>query len=96
MNREDYITLLHHYKEQAAAKYGILAMGIFGSTARNEQKPGSDLDIFVQMATPNPFYLVHIKEEVEKITHCKVDIVRLHDAMNTLLKKYIEKDGLYV
>jgi predicted nucleotidyltransferase len=71
-------------------------MGIFGSTARNERKPDSDLDIFVQMATPNPFYLVHIKEEVEKITKCKVDIVRLHNTMNALLKTHIEKEGLYV
>ncbi|MDR1405583.1 MAG: nucleotidyltransferase domain-containing protein [Prevotellaceae bacterium] len=96
MNREEYITLLRRYREQSADKYGILAMGIFGSTARNERTPDSDLDIFVRMATPNPFYLAHIKEEVENITRCKVDIVRLHNGMNTLLKNRIEKDGLYV
>lgn len=96
MKQEDYIKLLKQYKETSAAKYGILAMGIFGSVARNNIKLESDLDIFVKMSIPNPFYLVHIKHDIEKITHCKVDIVRFYDTMNSTLKKHIEKEGLYV
>ncbi len=96
MKQKDYIKILKQYKETSATKYGILSMGIFGSVARNDIKPDSDLDIFVKMSIPNPFYLVHIKDDIEKITHCRVDIVRFYDTMNATLKKRIEKEGLYV
>lgn len=44
----EYITLLHSYMQQNASKYGILRMGIFGSVARNEHTPTSDVDIYVE------------------------------------------------
>lgn len=59
---KEYIDILKQYKQQVAERYGILAMGIFGSVARGEHHPGSDLDIYVCIETPNPFILKHLKK----------------------------------
>ncbi len=96
MNKDEVLSVLSGYKNRVAGTYGILEIGIFGSVARDEAKENSDVDIFVKTATPNPFILVHIKQDVEKLLHQKVDFVRLREKMNPILKAQIEKEGLYV
>ena len=86
----EYLSLLRKYMRENAAKYGISRMGIFGSVARGEQHDGSDVDICVEIT------LVHIKEELEKLLKCPVDVVRLRSNMDELLRNCINKDGIYV
>lgn len=92
----EYIELLRQYKRQVADKYGIIRLGIFGSVARNEQQETSDVDICIETRSPSMFTLVHIKEDLQSLFGCPVDIVRLRERMDTLLKKRIEKEGIYV
>ena len=92
----EYLSLLRKYMRENAAKYGISRMGIFGSVARSEQHDGSDVDICVEIDRPSIFTLVHIKEELEKLFKCPVDVVRLRNNMDELLRNCINKDGIYV
>ena len=92
----EYITLLHSYMQQNASKYGILRMGIFGSVARNEHTPTSDVDIYVEGKLHGFFALAGIKQELEELLDCKVDIVRLRDKMDSFLREKIQKEGIYV
>lgn len=48
----EYITLLRKYMAENASKYGIMRMGIFGSVARDEQTVESDVDVYVELQTP--------------------------------------------
>ena len=75
----EYITLLRKYMAENASKYGIMRMGIFGSVARGEQTVESDVDVCVELQTPNMFSLVHIKEELQHLFGCAVDIVTEHN-----------------
>jgi predicted nucleotidyltransferase len=77
-------------------KYGVTRIGIFGSVARGEASEGSDVDIVYEMSRPNLFTVVHLKEELENVLHCTVDLVRYREKLNPYLKKRIEKDGVYV
>ena len=86
----EYLSLLRKYMRENAAKYGISRMGIFGSVARG------DVDICVEIDRPSIFTLVHIKEELEKLLKCPVDVVRLRSNMDELLRNCINKDGIYV
>ena len=56
----------------------------------------SDVDICVEIDRPSIFTLVHIKEELEKLLKCPVDLVRLRNNMDELLRGCINKDGIYV
>lgn len=96
MQREEILEALRQFKRDYAERYGILELGVFGSVARNEAGESSDLDICVRTRTPNPFLLVHIKDDIEALVHRRVDIVRLRDRMNPLLRERIEKEARYV
>ena len=93
---KEYTQLLRNYRDKNAAKYNITRMGIFGSVARGEQTEDSDVDVYVETSTPNLFALVHIKEELQALFGCSVDLVRLRDHMDALLRTRIEKEGIYV
>lgn len=92
----DYIKLLRSYKAQKATSYGIREMGIFGSVARGEQKEGSDIDIYIEGEAQSLFTMAHIKNELEELFGCKVDLIRLRDRMNSFLKQRILNEGIYV
>ena len=96
MNRLNLLTKLKQYKELNEKKYGILTMGVFGSFARDQASVSSDVDIVVETKTPDPFAIVHIKEDLEDELHMPIDIVRLRDQMNSFLKDRIEKEAVYV
>ena len=92
----EYITLLQSYMQQNASKYGILRMGIFGSVARNEHTDVSDVDVNVEGQLHGFFALACIKQDLEELLGCKVDIVRLRDKMDSFLREKILKEGIYV
>ena len=92
---QEYLQILKDYKSRKAAQYGISRIGIFGSVARGEQAEHSDVDIFVELDTLNIFHLIHIKEELQAIFGCPVDIVRLRKNMDELLKRSIMEEGIY-
>lgn len=96
MEKQYILDTLTKYKHVAANKYGITSLGIFGSVARNQSGPLSDLDVCVQMEKPDPFYLVHIKSDLEELLKIQVDIVRVREKMNPHLRKRIEMDAVYV
>ncbi len=96
MNRLEIISVIKKFKSENANNYGINTLGIFGSAARDEIGAASNVDIVVETDTPDLFILVHIKEELEKILHQRVDIVRKRENMNTFFKKRIERDVIYV
>ena len=96
MNRDDILAVLRRFKRDYGEQYGILEIGIFGSIARNEPRPDSDVDICIKTRTPDPFALVHIKESIERLVHKHVEIVRVREKMNPFLKERIEKEAHYV
>ena len=96
MNRSNLLLQLEHFKKDNGQKYGILSIGIFGSFARNQATELSDVDIVVRTETPDPFTIVHIKEDLEKQLHLPVDIVRIRRKMNPFLRNRIEKEAVYV
>lgn len=96
MTRTEILEILKRYKNENAEKYGINNLGIFGSFTRDMGKDESDVDIIIETTEPDLFRLVHIKDELEKLLHKTVDIVRNREKMNPYLKKHIEKDSIYV
>lgn len=94
-NITEIINILRSYKEKMSSQYGILRLGVFGSVARGEQTKNSDLDVFVELQTPNPYILGDIKEDLEQMTGYKVDLIRLRNNLNELLLQNIERDGIF-
>jgi len=96
MSREEILAILKTFKQECEEKYGITTLGLFGSAAREENRTDSDVDVVLKTKTPDPYNLVHIKEELESQLRLKIDMVRLRDQMNPFLKDRIEKEAVYV
>ena len=59
-----------------AQKYGATNLRVFGSMARGEGSPESDLDIIVEMEKGRSLLdIIAIKQDIEELLGRKVDIV---------------------
>jgi predicted nucleotidyltransferase len=95
-SRQEVISLLHQHKFEWRRLYGIQDMALFGSLARNEANPSSDVDLCVILDPPNPFALVHFREAVEELVGRRVDVVTRWPGMNPILQKEIERDAVSI
>lgn len=83
----------HHWADWQQ-NYHLKAIGLFGSVARGEQRPGSDIDILVELEPLTPFALVNLKQELSALLPAPVDVVRLRERMNPTLCQRIEREGV--
>lgn len=96
IDKDETLNVLRRFKGELSERYGITALGIFGSVARGQQQTTSDVDVVVKMRDPNLFVLVHVKEELEEALHEHVDIVHYRERMNAFLKRRIDQSAVYV
>jgi predicted nucleotidyltransferase len=95
-SKTEVLDLLRHYKPTAQQKYGMTKIGIFGSVARGEQTEDSDIDVCYEGKAPSFLTLDIIQTELEQLFGAKVDLVRVRENMNSLLRQRILRDGIYV
>ncbi len=96
MSREDILSILREYKKQSSGHYGIVALGIFGSTARGEDREDSDVDVVIRFQKPDLFAMVGVKLDLEERIHRTVEIVSYRENMNYFLKQRIDREAVYV
>lgn len=96
MNRDEIILFLRRFREKYDTQYRIRKIGIFGSAARNSMTAKSDIDVVVDLGSPNFFDLIGIKQTLEEQLHYPVDVVRYRDNMNKYLKQRIDREAIYV
>jgi len=95
MTTSDILAVLRDYKVEAAERYGLQTIGVFGSVARGENGSRSDVDIVVRISQPDLFVLAGIKSDLEERLHLPVDVVTDSENMNRLLKRRIEREAVY-
>lgn len=93
--RETYLKKLRRFADEHGAEYGISRIGIFGSVARGQHTPDSDVDILVEAPVLGLFALVNIKNQLEEVFKQPVDVVRKTDYMPPRFKTRIEKEVIY-
>lgn len=62
--------------EQVARRHGAYNVRVFGSVARGEAGPDSDLDVLVRFEAGRSLLdLVGVQQDLEELLGCKVDVV---------------------
>ena len=56
-------------------RYGLSAIGIFGSAVRDDFREDSDLDIVVEFSRPVGMEFIELADALEKLTGRRVDLV---------------------
>ncbi len=97
MDQTSVLQLLSDYKRtRGPASRHPLAGHFRGPWPATRSAPASDVDIVVQLETPDPYIPGTYQEELEAVLHLPVDIVRYRERMNPFLKARIDREGKYV
>lgn len=89
--------ILREHREEIRKKYGVIILGIFGSYARGEQTPVSDVDILVEIERPVGLQFFELWDKLEKLLDIKVDLLTKGAVkQKPLLWDSIKEDLMYV
>lgn len=75
-------------------RFGVKSLSLFGSFARNEATPTSDVDILVEFSRPVGYFgYMDLKEFLEKLLQKKVDLAT-PDALKRQLRDRILSEAV--
>jgi len=95
MKRDEVLLRLAANREELA-RLGVQSLGLFGSVAREEADPASDVDLLVEFeggATLDRF--LALESYLEELLGCSIDLLTRR-SLRPALRSVIEKDVRYV
>jgi predicted nucleotidyltransferase len=96
MKRQSVLQLLSQSKADLQARFGVTRLALFGSTARDEAGPHSDVDILVSFDGPAISHRCFgVQFYLEDLLGCAVDLVT-EKALRPELCPYVERERIYV
>jgi predicted nucleotidyltransferase len=96
MNKRDAIKVLRQHEDDLRA-HGIIHAALFGSVAREEAGPGSDLDILIELDPDlklDIFAYAGLKRYVAELFSVRVDVVN-KEALKPHLRQPVSADAIY-
>ncbi len=75
MRKDDVIATLAAHRDELS-ELGVASLHLFGSVARGEPGPDSDIDLLVEFDRPvGLVHFVHVKHRLEELLGAPVDLV---------------------
>jgi predicted nucleotidyltransferase len=96
MNSKEAIAVLAAHREDLRAR-GVIHAALFGSVARGDAGPDSDLDIMIELdpnARIDAFEYAGLKMFIEGLFSAPVDVVNRH-ALKSHLRPFVATDAVY-
>jgi predicted nucleotidyltransferase len=95
MNREEVLQILRTH-QQELKDLGVKSLELFGSVARNEARPDSDVDLLAELSeSMSLFQFIEAKLYIQDLLKCSVDM-GTKDALREHLRQPILEDIVYV
>ena len=95
MNIKTISKLLKQHQTELHQR-GVKSLAVFGSVARGEETPSSDIDVLVEFDRPvGLFEFIRLKLFLEGLTSCRVDLVTA-DAIRPAMRSNILREAIYV
>lgn len=96
MGRDETIRILATHQAELRARFGVRSLRLFGSTARDEASPQSDVDILVDYDTPpSLFGFLGLRSFLEDLLGSRVDLVT-EAGLKDHARAYVEHDAIRV
>ena len=94
--RQQVLDQLKVYYLYNKERLGIEKLGIFGSFARGEETPESDIDIVISLKKPSFFLYGEISRQLQDVFGREIDLVSAKAHLTEEFKLQIEKEAIYV
>jgi predicted nucleotidyltransferase len=95
MTREEIIHTLSEHRAELSKK-GVRSLALFGSAARDELRPDSDIDLLADLEPPYTYdRYIQVKFFIEDLLRRPVDLV-MPETLKERIRPYIEREALYV
>jgi len=95
MKRKKVLEILNQYQSELQ-EMGVKSLALFGSVARDEATPESDVDILVEFNRPmGLFGLIELQNRLEELLGCEVDLGTL-DSLKYRIRENVLKECYYV
>lgn len=91
--REHVLKKLQQNRD-AISRFGVRRLGLFGSIARGDSTPSSDLDFLVEFEHKSFDAYMELREFLEELFGCPVDLV-LADTLKPRLRQSILNETLH-
>jgi len=96
MKRDEVIGFLSSHRREMEEKFGVCSLALFGSMARNEAGPESDVDVLVEFReTPGLGEYMRLKFWLEEHLGRQVDLV-MKAALKAWAKPLVEAEAIRV
>jgi len=93
-SRSEILHLIESQRESIRG-FGVRELGVFGSFARNEQRPDSDVDVLVDMQRETFRDYMGLLAFLERLFGRKVDLV-MKDSIKPIIRDRILRETIYV
>lgn len=95
MGREEVLTTLKAHRDDLV-RFGVKSLRLFGSTARDETRPDSDVDLLVAFeAIPTFSDYMQLRIFLEDLLGASVDLVT-ETGLRSRVRPYVERDAIRV
>ena len=75
VQRDQVVRVLRKHRAELNERYNVASLSIFGSVARGEARPDSDVDVLVEFAHPvGLFEFIGLQQYLESLLGRKVDL----------------------
>jgi predicted nucleotidyltransferase len=96
MKRETVLQILKARQAKLRREYHVKSLRLFGSVARDEARPSSDVDLLVEFSRPvGLFQLIGLKQYLETALGCPVDL-GTPDSLKPILKEEVLREAVHV
>ena len=83
--------IIRTHKDVLSRRFKVQDIGVFGSYVRGEEIRTSDIDILVEFSEPVGWEFVDLKEYLEGILECPVDLVTKNALKRQLKDRILEE-----
>lgn len=96
--RQEVVDRLAAHRNRLSGEFGVRSLAVFGSAARDDLSPGSDVDVLAEFnpeAHAGLFELVALREYLESLLGCSVDVVTA-DGLRSWMRERVLREAVRV
>ena len=96
MKRDHVLQILKQHEAELEQQFGVESLLLFGSVAKNESAPDSDVDLLVTFNRPVGYFgLFALQDHLEKLLGCRVDLGTM-DSLKPYIRERVQGDFVRV